>query len=327
MTVKTETGNWKSGTEALAICTICGAEYEVGKETCPDCNVSLSVVRRCPGCHRIVSAQHAKCVHCHTLFLSELPTQYVPSPAAYGSARASSLAEQRFRAVVVSAITFAVVFLLGFVFIRQMNRPAVSVRVIANSHVLHSADLRRASSLSSSVIDKAAPGTIVNITGYRSGDQERRWLVVEWNNAPAYVLMYDLAPPKAIDAEEGANVLKFYLLGMEANSVDDAVSSVDYYKQIFPGDVHGEELRWILAERIRSLAQHGVIEESKLRRQAHQQYEALVASSGGYVEKARDILAKLPMPSASEAVRRAPLRKSDGVQVVGGASTQTSTTK
>ena len=37
----------------------------------------------------------------------------------------------------------------------------------------------------------------------------------------------------------------------QAEDIDEAVKAVDYYVKAFPGDIHGEELRWILAERIR----------------------------------------------------------------------------
>jgi hypothetical protein len=117
-----------------------------------------------------------------------------------------------------------------------------------------------------------------------------------------------------------------------AEDVDDAVKAVDYYAKAFPGDIHGEELRWILAERIRYLSQQGSSEEVALRHLAQQQYELLVTSKGRFAAKAHDALAN---PSATgsglHASLHLPGRKKGGLQavdrVVGGSGTQTSTAK
>jgi hypothetical protein len=324
MIVETDAGDWKAGTDALAICMICGAEYEPGTKVCPDCNVSLSVVRRCPGCHRIVSAQHTKCVYCHTPFTHELPKDLPPDMAPILSQRALSERERRIRAAAVSVMTFVVMFCLGVVFLRRATQPETPVHVIARSYILHAVELRRAPSLSSAVVDKVAPGVTVNLTGFRTVEGQR-WMTLDWNNAVVYVPAVDLAPPKVVDMNEGANALKFYLLGMETTeSVDEAVKSVDYYTRVFPGDAHGEELRWVLAERIRYLSQHAGPAEANLRRLAHQQYEELAASNGKYAGKAHDTLRGMPSFSQEETPPRRPNRKVNGLQVVGGSGTQTS---
>ena len=81
--METNANDWKSGTEALSLCMICGGEYEPGTRECPDCHVSLSMVRRCPACHRIVSAKHTKCVYCRTSFTHDLANRC----SFHGSAR------------------------------------------------------------------------------------------------------------------------------------------------------------------------------------------------------------------------------------------------
>jgi hypothetical protein len=186
-------------------------------------------------------------------------------------------------------------FGLGLGFIHYVSKAdAPALHIVARSYVLRATELRRAPSLTSSVINTAAPGTIVELTGFRTGDQDQRWMALDWNNAPAYILASNLAPPKIIDSNEGANTLKFYLSGMDrSESVDEAVKEVDNFMRAFPGDVHGEELRWILAERVRYLSQNGGPAETDLRRQAHQQYEKIAASNGKYADKARDELMKM----------------------------------
>ena len=234
-------------------------------------------------------------------------------------------AERRFRALVVSVATFVAMFGVGLGFIHYVSKiNAPAPHVIAKSYLLHTAELRHAPSLSSSVIDKAVPGTNVDLTGFRAGDQDQRWMALDWNNAPAYVLASELAAPKVIDLHEGANTLKFYLSGMETSeSVDEAVKEVDYYTQAFPGDVHGEELRWVLAERVRYLSQQGGPAETDLRHQARQQYEKIAASNGRFSDKARDELMKMassPEVGAQQQRRRSN-RKVDALQVNGGSGT------
>jgi hypothetical protein len=318
---------WKTGTEALALCMICGGEYEPGTQECPDCKVSLSVVRRCPSCHRIVSAKHTRCVYCRFSFTHELPEGPLPAELAAEGDGGLSAGIRRFRAAAVSIATFVFVFILGLVFLRQINQPAIPVHIIAKSYVLHSAELRHAPSFSSSIAGTVAPGTTVVLTGFRENDQGR-WVKLDWNHAVAYLPANDLSAPRAVDAHDGADALKFYLLGMEAaESVDEAVKAVDFYAQAFPADAHGEELRWVLAERVRILSQHGGSQGPALRRQANQQYQQLVASNGKFAEKARDALARVPSAPDTEARPRVSSRKAGGLQVIGGSGTQTSAAK
>ena len=100
--------------------------------------------------------------------------------------------------------------------------------------------------------------------------------------------------------DEGANALKFYMSGMvTTESVDEAVKAVDYYVKVFPSNAHGEELRWVLAERVRVLSQQGGTEGATLRREANQQYQQLVDLNGKYADKARDALKGIEtIPSA-----------------------------
>ncbi len=318
---------WKSGTDAIAMCMICGGEYAADTELCPDCNVSLSVVRRCPSCSRIVSFQHTKCVYCRVPFTHEAPKSLLSGDIIPEMPRAPNQGQRRFRAAAVSIVTFIIVFTLGITFLRRTNQPSFPAHVVAKSYALRPLVLRHAPSPSASSVDSVAAGSTVDITGFPNGDRGQRWITVQWKNASAYAQANELAPPKPLEVD-GADVLKYYLLGMETEVIDEAVKAVDYYSRAFPGDVHGDELRWVLAERLRSLAQHGGSGEAvALRRRANQQYEQLMASNGRFAEKAREALAKSPATVASETPKHTSARKTDNLEVVGGSGTQTSTAK
>ncbi len=317
MNTEIKVDEWKSGTEALGLCMICGGEYEASRRECPDCHVSLSVVRRCPKCKRIVSAQHTKCVYCRTPFTEELPKRpFGDEEQPIGSPRPSK-GEKRFRALAVSISTFVVVFALGVIFLHQVHRISAPIQVIAKSYLLRPVDLRHAPSMGSSIVDKLAAGTNVNLTGYLRGDQGQGWMAVAWKKGVAYVPANELAAPKALDTDEGAKALMFYLNGMATGEdVGDAVKAVDYYVKAFPGDVNGEELRWVLAERIRFLSQQGGPGEAALRQQAEQQYGQLEASKGRFAEKAHEALARHPSASGTQLSRPRPSREADRSKVV-----------
>jgi hypothetical protein len=127
----------------------------------------------------------------------------------------------------------------------------------------------------------------------------------------------------------GANVLKFYLSGMDKpETIDAAISAVDGYAKMFPSDIHNGELRWLLAERIRYVAQHaGSEEQAALRSEAHRQYEQLATSDGTYAGKARNVLDEVSPAPQTESPAHSPSRKTDELQVVGGSGTQTSYTQ
>ncbi len=326
MDMKSSTDEWKSGTEALGLCTICGGEYSPTTKACPDCNVSLSLVRRCPSCHRVVSAKHTKCVHCRTAFTEDIPKELFPAELPTSQAPQNlSDRMRKFRAVAVSLVTFVVVFCLGLVFLKQMNKPNPAAHVIAKSQALNATELRHSPSLGASIVEKIVPGTVIYITGFRNGDQGL-WMMLDWNHTVAYAIASDLTPPLALDANEGANVLKNYLLALDVSEASDmAVKAVDYYAQAFPGNPHRDELRWILAERLRALSTQSGPKGLELRRKAKEQYERLAATNDGYGEKARVALAKAPTSQewVASSSRSKPARKPDGLQIVDDSGTHT----
>ena len=313
---------WKSGTEALGLCMICGGEYAPDTHECPDCKVSLSLVRRCPNCRRIVSAQHTKCVYCRTPFLEELPKRHLPEEFATTDGGVSP-AVRRFRAAAVSVTTFLVVFSLGMFFLRMINKPVITIQVIAKSHMVHSALARRAPSSNSSNLGKIIDGTPVNISGYQETDAGR-WMGLKWNDVEAYVPAADVSAPTPINTE-GAGALKFYISGMEtAESAAEAASAVEAYRKAFPGDAHVDELKFALAERLRAISQHAGPQGAELRSQSTQLFQELAAGNGSFAEQAR---AALTPPSSAHSPSRAkaaaPKKKS--LEIIGGSGTSTST--
>jgi hypothetical protein len=323
MDTMSSTDEWKSGTQTLALCMICGGEYPAGTSMCPDCNVSLSMVRRCPNCKRIVSSQHTKCVHCRTAFTNELPIEAVSKEATekQGPPTLSERARQ-YRAAAVSIVVFVVVFSAALVF-RHVSMPPLEARVVARSYVLNNTQLRRSPSVGSAVVGTLAPGTAVELTGFREG----HWMTLTWKDAVAYVPASDLTPPLAVDADEGANALKFYLSEMDGSeSVDAAVKAVDYYAQAFPSNPRREELRWVLAERLKALSLEGGAKGSVLRRQANEQYEQLASTNGDYAEKARTAIVKFSSTPAYVASPHKPARKITGLQIVDDSGTHSLTT-
>lgn len=60
---------WILGTEPIAVCFSCDATLPPETVRCPACDCALSIVRRCPGCRRILSAQHTHCIYCSVSFL------------------------------------------------------------------------------------------------------------------------------------------------------------------------------------------------------------------------------------------------------------------
>ena len=179
--------------------------------------------------------------------------------------------------------------------------------------------------MSSSSAGQLLPSTTVDITGFRRGDQGL-WMTVVLNGKTAYVPASDLTPPLAVNAEEGANALKLYLSGLDSDSVDAAVKAVDYYAQTFPSSPHRDELRWILAERLRTLSAGGGSRAAALRSQAKAQYDQLAATNSSYAEKAHDAMAKGPA-TTQEWVRspRKTVHKSDEFQIVDDSGTHSLT--
>ena len=326
MDVNLHPEEWKSGTDALALCMICGGEYSPSTRECPDCNVSLSVVRRCPSCHKIVSAQHTKCVYCRTPFIEELSKHKNAEDLPGLQDPAVSPAVRRFRAAAVSVSTFLIVFSLGMFFLRMINKPVNTMQVIAKAHMVHSASARLAPTSNSSNLGKIISGTPVNITGYQESDQGR-WITLDWNNTVAYVPLADVSAPTAVNTE-GADALKFFISGIQTmEAAEDALNAVGQYAKAFPGDAHLDELRFVLAGRMKDLSSRMGPQGADLRSQSTQLFEQLSAGNGDFAEKARAALERPASPAHAQRKGVAPAPKKAPMQVIGGSGTSTSMTE
>jgi len=283
---------WKAGTEALALCIICGSKHAPDTAECPDCHVSLSVVRCCPECQRMVSAQHTRCVYCRTSFTHELPQGKDRALPPLGLERQRNPLRVLFRVTVVSVGTFAFVFLFGILFLRAIHRPEGTHPVVARSHALDSANLLRSPSSNSSIVGIVSSETPLSITGAQANSRGR-WMVLHWKKHTAYLPAREMAAPLASEQEGGATVLKFFIEGANsADALNGAALSVDQYVKSFPESPTGGELRWLLAKRMQALAVRGGSQGTAMRRAADRQLKLLAASEGPFAAKARALTGK-----------------------------------
>lgn len=299
--------------EPFSLCMLCEAEYGLDQQICPKCAVTLSVVRRCPGCAKIVSGKHKRCIYCSYPLMED--QQKTPTAGrtdveiAQARLRRHELIEQRIRrrAAAVSIAVFVLVFILGSVFISRMNFGGPSKpTIIATSYVLRSTEARRAPTGSSAQAAQLSPSDMIKVAGFRVTDQGSRWVEIEQDDATVFVRSSDIAPPKVNAADTGYDLLKFYLIGMNAPEVvPDAVQAVNYFAQAFPGNSGIAELRWILADRARHLASKASDREAMLK-EARTQYEILASSGGDYAERARRALAGPLQPAFDKAEHSAP---------------------
>jgi len=297
---------WKAGTEALALCIICGSKHAPDTAECPDCHVSLSAVRCCPECQRMVSAQHTRCVYCRTSFTHELSQgkdRPLP-PLGFATKRSPFLV--LFRVIVVSVGTFAFVFLFGILFLRAIHRPADSHQVVARSHALDSANILRSPSSRSSIVGIVGSETPLSVTGTQANSRGR-WMVLQWKKQTAYLPAEEMAAPLASDQEGGAAVLQFFIEGANsADALSGAALSVDQYVKSFPVSPTGGELRWLLAKRMQALAERGGSQSTALRRAADTQLKLLAASEGPFAAKARALTGKGSREKESSPSTRGP---------------------
>jgi hypothetical protein len=71
---------WILGSEPISVCFSCDSTFPQDSAKCPVCDCPLSIVRRCPSCRRILSAQHSHCIYCSTSFLRRGFAAFRPMP-------------------------------------------------------------------------------------------------------------------------------------------------------------------------------------------------------------------------------------------------------
>ncbi len=299
--------------EPLAVCMICWSEFSVDVLECEKCQVPLSVVRKCPGCSRIVSARHSKCVHCGYVFVVRpmSATSTTQRKTARGPAPMRAL-----RAAVVSIGAFTIVFSLVFYITRKLDHrtaPRILSR-IASSYALRRAPIYPDASLAGAPIGHVDATGTVEVVDFATAGSTALWWRVRSNSIGGFVRPVDFAPPKALDAEKGHTLLRSAILAAEEpERLLMAFDAVQYYRNTFPASGHSDALIFLVAEQGRRVAaKSGDGELLSRTRDAYSQ----LTSSGEFAEKARHGLEQLPRPEQLRG--RTHAKPTADVQIIGG---------
>ena len=208
---------------------------------------------------------------------------------------------------------------LSLYFIRSHSGGAPAV--IAQTYVLHAISMRANASPDAAPVKDFQGSEILNITGFTIDMMGNRWFRVTTQDVAGYLRAQDVAPPKATDPEKGFEALRHWLLGMDDASVlGEAEKAVEYYRNTYPASSHGDEARWLLAERTRTLAEASD-QRNALLASAREQYQKLAQAGGEYADRARQALEELPTDLPSSAPRRSGQSSTLDFSVVGGSVT------
>jgi hypothetical protein len=272
--------------------------------------VGLSLVRKCPSCERVQSAQHLTCIYCANSFMQEEGLGVLAAAPLTRRQRA----EERFRKVAVGAA--ALLVLAGAVYFLVRRGVQTPSEPIARSYVLEATSMRSAPSPDAPPIKDLKPPEVVQITDFAVDSTGNRWFRILSKNLSGYVRTREVAPAKALNPERGFEALRHSLLALDDPSLlGEAAKAVDNYRETFPASPHRDEARWLLAERTRDLGERT---DRRLLSQARGRYEELAESGGEYAERAREALAQIPGAASSSSRRQIPPRSLQ-FSVVGGA--------
>ncbi|MBZ5516326.1 MAG: hypothetical protein LAN62_16045 [Acidobacteriia bacterium] len=293
----------------------CNATFPPETEECPHCQVSLSIVRKCPSCGRVQSAQHFACIYCANSFLREHGLR----PLAAGPlSRRAQAAERRLLIAVGTAL--AVLAAVGVTVYLLRRSPSRAPAIIAQTYVLHATSMRAKPSPDAAPVKDFRPSQILNITDSSIDVMGDRWYQVTDQGLEGYMRLEDVAPPKALDPEKGYEALRHWLLGMNnPSAVREAREAVEFYRKTYPTNLHGSELQWLLAEGTRNLAE-GSRERGTLLASAREQYQKIAQAGGEYADRARQTLEQLPTDFAIGTQRRTEPPSTFGFSVVGGSA-------
>ena len=300
------------GCEPLAICMVCLTEFSVDVSECDKCHVPLSVVRRCPGCSRIVSARHSKCVYCGRLFVirpiassaSATQPKHVHHP----------ISNRILRTAIVGVAVYTLVFSLVFYATRKLDHRTAPrpLSRIASSYALRRAPIYANSSLTGVPIGQATGP--VEVLDFATAGNTALWWHITSTGGGGFVRPGDFAPPNAIDPEKGYTLLRCAILAAdERGRLLLAVDAVQHYRNAFPVSAHRDDLSFLVAEQGQRVAVK--TRDTELLSRARDLYSQL-ASSGQFSEEARRMLQQLPRPDQSWAPTLA--RPTADLQVVGG---------
>jgi hypothetical protein len=306
-----------AGAEPYALCMSCKAEFPAGSSECPICFVPLSVVRKCPSCQRVQSANHLRCIYCS----AALGPVIMHSPTGDG-ALAIPAEEPRHWLPTELGLIIALVVVVGVIlFFRLRPAPKLPDVVTGQSFVLHHTVLRSEPSVDAAPLMDLNPPLVVDIFDEVVDTMGNRWDRISAQNTKGYVRTRELAPPRGNDPERTFDLLKHSLIELDDPAIlPDAVAAVDYYIKAFPKSPNVNEAKWLLAECTRRLAERSNW-HSALVASAREQYGKIAESQSEFADRARQALAELPEGArGGRASRRATRSAGIPFTVMGGST-------
>jgi hypothetical protein len=315
--------NWAPDIKPVIMCMACRQQFSEPLDKCPNCHISVSHVRMCPDCGRLVSAFHSKCIYCSRSFLvaSDDPAGQVeasPQPALQTPRRWKKAGH-----LAVSAIVFLLVF-SGLVYLTNKHRKPIAPELhkIATAYALRRASIYSSASLTGAAIGHLNPAAVVDVMAFPRAGSTERWLRIKSPALGGYAAMQDFSPPQPLAAEEGYELLRSVLLAIDDPNVmplaDDAVT---YYEHAFPTSPHCEELALLVAQGARRLSEHSAVRMVPL---AKKRYREVAEHNGLLADDARKQLAELRDVQPSGGMRQK-RRSASEIKILGGSLRPAST--
>ncbi len=304
---------WVPGAEPVALCMSCSTAFPLEAAECPNCHLGLSLVRKCPECRRVQSMHHLRCIYCSSSFV---PGPWPEPKLARPLAPPTEVTRRRVPPLLTALVGLgAILTPILYIRLRPSSKPEGP---IGQSYVLRRTSLRLGPSFGSAQIKDTQPPEVVDILDDVVDAQGNRWFRISSQGVQGYVQTRELGPPKGTDPEKTFNLLQHSLLALDDPSVlPDANAAADYYQKAFPKSPHIGELRWLLAERTRQLAEHSARQQA-LMASAREQYTKIAQGNGEFAEPAREALAHLPPAQRGSKLRQPSTPSTFGITVVGG---------
>ncbi len=286
---------WAPGAEPLAICMSCSSTHPQELTECPNCHVGLSIVRKCPSCGRVQSAQHIACIYCANSFIREQGLAPLKSGPLLQRRQA---AEKRLRVAV--GIALAVLIAAGAALFLTRKTWRSAPPTLGQTYALEAISMRSEAATNAPPVKDLEPSAILDITGSTIDAMGNRWFQVMSADVTGYVQIEDVAPPRVRNSEKGFEVLRYSMFGISRpDTLSLANKAVDYYCNSFPASPHNDELRWLLAERTREIAGRHSGHHRALLANMREQYQKIAQGGGEYSERARQALAELSESSSA----------------------------
>jgi hypothetical protein len=301
----------------MAICMSCNSTFPPHFAECTNCQVALSVVRKCPACGKVQSAHHVTCIYCADSFLREEGLM----PAGPGPlARRTERAEQRLRRIAFLAL--ATLVLVGGALVLKRLLSEEVFEAVGETYALESVSMRGKAATDAPLVKDLKPSDVVTITGYTHDLVGNRWFHVRSGEINGYLRAQEVAPPKSNDPEKGFEILRHSLMALENPQVlTQARQAVDLYHATFPASTHFDELRWLLAERSRELSEGS--RSPEMIGSARKIYEELAKGQSEFSDRAKEALDELGAPAAATKKTQPRVRPETEWNAGGGTATGT----